>query len=130
MTELGCPFCERLRAQDELLAQSVLCAAFFDTTPLNPGHALVVPTRHEPDFLALSTDEQVAIVIMATELRRSFEQTFQPDGFNIGVNIGAMAGQTIDHAHLHLIPRYRGDVTDPRGGVRWIIPERAKYWET
>lgn len=123
-----CPFCERLATGQETLRESLLCVAFFDTTPLNPGHVLVVPRRHVADFFALSRDERLAVLDMASELHSDLGERFQPDGFNVGVNVGEAAGQTIGHAHLHLIPRYQGDVRDPRGGIRWIIPDRARYW--
>jgi ATP adenylyltransferase len=125
-----CPFCQRLAARHDLIADTSLCAAFYDTTPLNPGHVLVVPRRHEPDFLALGSEERSEILRMAVELRALLHERYRPDGFNLGVNVGEAAGQTVGHAHLHLIPRYAGDVPDPRGGIRWLIPERAAYWET
>lgn len=114
---------------DRLIASNALAAAFDDGFPLTPGHTLIVPRRHESDFLALSGAEQAAIWALVPEVCRRIEAQANPDGFNIGVNIGEAAGQTVGHAHLHIIPRYRGDVDDPRGGVRWIIPSKAKYWE-
>jgi ATP adenylyltransferase len=123
-----CPFCHRIRLRDELAAESDLCVAFYDTTPLTPGHVLIIPKRHEPDFLALSPEECGAIWRMAQEIRARTDQQLHPDGFNLGANVGTAGGQTIDHAHLHLIPRYVGDVPEPKGGIRWLIPERARYW--
>jgi diadenosine tetraphosphate (Ap4A) HIT family hydrolase len=123
-----CLFCERIAAGD-LLAENALAAAFADAFPLTPGHALIVPRRHEPDFLALASDEQGAVWALVVPVRRRIEEYHRPDGYNLGVNVGAAAGQTIGHVHLHVIPRYRGDVTEPRGGIRWIIPERARYWD-
>ena len=124
-----CAFCTRLAdPTSERLRESALCVWFFDTTPLNPGHALIVPRRHEVDFLALSREELSEALEMAVEVRETLATQFHPEGFNLGVNIGDAAGQTIGHAHLHLIPRYSGDVPEPRGGIRWIIPERAPYW--
>lgn len=125
---MGCPFCERLTGR-ELLGENALAVAFLDGYPISPGHCLVVPRRHEADFFALSGDEQAAVWALAMEVRSALGVDRHPDGYNIGINIGAAAGQTVGHAHLHVIPRYRGDVADPRGGVRWIIPERAAYWE-
>jgi diadenosine tetraphosphate (Ap4A) HIT family hydrolase len=125
---VACAFCHRLTAGD-LLAQNSLAAAFADAFPVNPGHCLVVPRRHEPDFFALTSDEQAAVWALLGPLRSRIERARLPDGYNIGVNIGTAAGQTVAHAHLHLVPRYRGDVADPRGGVRWIIPTKAAYWE-
>jgi diadenosine tetraphosphate (Ap4A) HIT family hydrolase len=105
-----------------------LAAAFPDAFPLTPGHTLVVPRRHEPDDLALTGDEQAEIWQVVAAVRLALDQQHRPDGYNLGVNVGADAGQTVDHAHLHIIPRYAGDVPEPRGGIRWILPNRARYW--
>jgi len=125
---VACVFCHRLTDGD-LLAENTLAAAFADAFPLSSGHCLVVPRRHEPDFFALTTEEQTAILALLGPLRSRIERENLPEGYNVGVNIGAAAGQTIAHAHVHLVPRYRGDVADPRGGVRWIIPAKAAYWD-
>ena len=102
--------------------------AFPDAFPLNEGHCLIVPRRHEADFLALTSEEQAAIWALVPAVRRLIEERGLPHGYNIGINIGAAAGQTIGHAHLHVIPRYHADVPDPRGGIRWVIPAKARYW--
>ncbi len=111
------------------MAENDLAVAFADAFPLSLGHCLVVPRRHEADFLALTSQEQAAVWALVAPVRRSIEGDRVPDGYNIGINVGEAAGQTVVHAHLHVIPRYRGDVADPRGGIRWIIPARARYWE-
>ena len=126
---MACVFCERTSAGN-LLSENELAVAFFDGFPLSPGHALIIPRRHEPDFLALSEVERSGVWALVTPVRRAIEKRFQPDGYNLGVNVGEAAGQTIAHAHLHVIPRYAGDVPDPRGGIRWIIPQRARYWDS
>lgn len=122
-----CPFCKRLANRDDLIAEEERCVAFFDATPVNAGHALIVPRRHESDVLALPADDLNAVLAMTVELRRDLAERFRPEGFNFGANIGEAAGQTTGHAHVHLIPRYAGDVPMPRGGIRWIIPARAVY---
>jgi len=124
---VACVFCKRLSSGD-LVAENALAAAFLDAFPLSHGHTLIVPRRHEADFFALSLDEQAALWRLMEPVRRRIESERTPDGYNIGVNIGDAAGQTIAHAHLHFVPRYRGDVADPRGGIRWVIPARAPYW--
>jgi diadenosine tetraphosphate (Ap4A) HIT family hydrolase len=126
---MECIFCDKIRA-GEALAKDATAVAFADTSPLTPGHALVVPRRHEPDFLALSADELAAIWRLVAQVRAILERQHRPQGYNLGVNVGEAAGQTVGHAHLHLIPRYAGDVDEPRGGIRWIIPDKAKYWES
>jgi len=125
---MPCPFCE-LIARGPVELDGGAAVAIVDAFPLNPGHVLVLPRRHEPNFLALQPEELEAVAKVARTLVQRIEGAYHADGFNLGVNVGHAAGQTIDHAHLHLIPRYRGDVPDPRGGIRWIIPARAPYWQ-
>ena len=124
---MECVFCNRV-ARGDLVAVNEHAAAFPDAFPLNDGHCLIVPRRHEADFLALTAEEQAAIWALVPAVRRHIEQRGRPDGYNIGINVGVAAGQTIDHAHMHVIPRHHADVPDPRGGIRWIIPARAQYW--
>ncbi len=124
-----CPFCRRIRGRKFLLATRRTVVAIADAHPVSPGHCLVLPKRHEPDFFELTVDEQSDMQELLWELRELLEAEHDTKSFNVGVNVGAAAGQTVDHAHVHLIPRYEGDVPDPRGGVRWVIPDRAPYWE-
>ncbi|MFH1436554.1 MAG: HIT family protein [Pseudomonadota bacterium] len=123
-----CPLCERLKAGD-VIVQTELAAAIKDAYPVSPGHTLIVPKRHEPSYFALSAKEATALLELLELAKLILESERQPDGYNIGINEGVAAGQTVFHVHLHLIPRYEGDVPDPRGGIRWIKPERAKYWK-
>ena len=124
---IDCPFCERIR--EARVAQAFATArAFADEFPVSRGHTLVVPVRHEADFFALSIAEQTDVLSLVSEVRAELSETLQPDGFNIGINAGPAAGQTVGHAHVHVIPRFDGDVPDPRGGIRWVLPERAAYW--
>lgn len=126
-TTAPCPLCRRI-ALPGLLAENAYAVAFEDAFPLNPGHTLIVPRRHEAGLFDLSAQEQTAIWSLLPELRLRLDARHSPQGYNVGVNIGEVAGQTVGHAHVHLIPRYLSDVADPRGGVRWVIPERAAYW--
>ena len=128
MSPVACAFCDRLDGGNQI-AENALAVAFPDAFPLTPGHCLVIPRRHESDFLALTSEEQAAVWALVAPVRRYVEAAWIPDGYNIGINVGEAAGQTVAHAHLHVIPRRRGDVADPRGGIRWIIPGRARYWE-
>jgi len=124
---MKCVFCERVAGRD-FLCENEVVVAFPDAFPLSPGHSLIVPRRHEPDFLRLTADEGAAVWRLIAPLCDLLEQRFRPDAYNLGVNVGVAAGQTVDHAHLHVIPRYAGDVPEPRGGIRWIIPAKAPYW--
>jgi len=114
----------------EGLASIDACTLWRHAFPVSPGHVLIVPRRHEGDFFALSEREQEAMLRLIPAAREWVEAERSPGGYNLGVNIGDVAGQTIAHAHLHVIPRYTGDVPDPRGGVRWVLPERARYWNS
>lgn len=106
---------------------SALSLSFFDGFPVSPGHALIIPRRHVASFFDLTQDERQDMFNMVDEVKRILDDRFHPDGYNIGVNIGETAGQSIFHVHLHLIPRYSGDVPNPRGGVRGVIPHKQSY---
>ncbi len=122
-----CPFCARIAA-GETTHRTGSAAAICDAFPVSPGHTLVVPLRHVADYFELGADEQHALMDLVNTVRASLDLERSPDGYNIGVNVGAAAGQTVGHVHVHVIPRYAGDAPDPRGGVRWVFPERARYW--
>ncbi|MFH1436550.1 MAG: HIT family protein [Pseudomonadota bacterium] len=124
----SCPFCKRLR-EDDIIAETKLAAAISDAFPVSPGHMLIVPKRHEPSYFGLTPEEVTAILELVNLAIEILDAERRPDGYNIGINEGAAAGQTVSHVHVHLIPRYKGDAPDPRGGIRWIMPERAKYWK-
>ena len=128
MSEPSCPFCSMIQSGDVVIDGN-LAAVILDGFPVTIGHSLVIPKRREPDFSKLSTDEQSEILSLASERMRKL-QSEDPSitGFNLGVNVGTSAGQTVEHAHLHVIPRREGDVEDPRGGVRWVMPSKADYW--
>ncbi len=121
-----CPFCEPDR--ERVLHEDGLVVVLRDGFPVSPGHLLVVPRRHVASFFETTPAERQALLAALDQAKRAIEQEFRPDGYNIGVNDGEAAGQTVLHLHVHLIPRYRGDRDDPRGGVRWILPDRAPYW--
>ena len=95
--------------------------------PCNPGHTLVVPRRHFASWFDASAEERVALFRIVDEVRRSLDNERHPDGYNIGINVGEAAGQTVMHLHIHVIPRFAGDVDDPAGGVRFVIPARGNY---
>jgi diadenosine tetraphosphate (Ap4A) HIT family hydrolase len=119
-----CIFC---RPQREILARNELAIAVFDTYPVSPGHSLVVPLRHATMIWDLTPEEYDACFGLVRELKPLLEARFKPDGFNVGANCGEAAGQSVWHAHIHVIPRYKGDNPNPRGGVRNVIPLKAKY---
>jgi diadenosine tetraphosphate (Ap4A) HIT family hydrolase len=124
--QLDCPFCNP-DAERELILESATAYAIFDKFPVNNGHTLIIPKKHCSDYFELSFKEQAACWYMLNKAKEILIQKFNPDGFNIGVNINESAGQTVPHVHIHLIPRYNGDVKEPRGGVRGVIPEKKNY---
>ncbi len=126
MSKASCPFCALPAERILLLADEAL--VIRDAFPVSPGHTLVIPRRHIGSFFELTDAERACMVELLAKAKAELDLSFQPDGFNIGINDGAAAGQTVPHLHLHLIPRYRGDAPDPRGGVRWVLPGKAKYW--
>jgi diadenosine tetraphosphate (Ap4A) HIT family hydrolase len=119
-----CIFCHLDRPT---IADSRLSVAFFDGYPVSKGHALVVPRRHVVTIWDLDEDEYADAFALAREVKNILYRQFKPDGFNIGVNSGEAAGQSVWHAHIHVIPRYTADVPNPRGGVRNIIPGKGNY---
>lgn len=122
---MSCIFCEI--SKDRIIIENELAYAMYDGFPVSPGHCLIIPKRHFPDFFHSKKEEKAALFELLEFVKEKIEQQFHPDGFNIGINVGAVSGQTVMHLHIHLIPRYRGDVADPRGGVRGVIPEKQKY---
>ena len=98
-----------------------------DTYAVSPGHTLVIPRRHVADFFDLTPEEINTIMELIQQEKRLIDDEFRPDGYNIGVNVGQAAGQSIFHVHIHIIPRYKGDVENPQGGVRHVIPKNAHY---
>lgn len=123
----GCAFCERGAAGD-LVAASESGVAFRDKYPVSQGHTLVVPRAHVCSLFDLEADAVADIWRLVGEVRSILDAALAPDGFNVGLNDGTAAGQTVPHAHVHVIPRFNGDRDDPRGGVRWVLPDKAAYW--
>ncbi len=118
-----CPFCE---VADTLMSNA-LAFARFDKYPVNSGHLLLITRRHVASYFESTAAERVALLELIDAGRALLDEQFKPAGYNIGINVGAAAGQTIAHLHVHLIPRYAGDSPDPRGGVRGVIPDKQKY---
>ena len=110
-----------------MVLRNALAYVRFDKNPVNQGHCLIIPFRHVSDFFEATPEERQAMLTLADEAKAMLELKFSPDGYNLGLNVGAMAGQTVPHVHLHLIPRYAGDVEQPRGGVRGVIPSKQNY---
>ncbi|MFM7101543.1 MAG: HIT domain-containing protein, partial [Verrucomicrobiota bacterium] len=121
----SCPFCRS--ASERVFHSGRLILGLWDGFAVSPGHALLVPRRHVATWFEATPEEQAELMAGLEIARQEILKRHQPDGFNIGINVGASAGQTVFHLHVHLIPRYPGDVPDPRGGVRHVIPSKANY---
>ena len=119
-----CLFCKDPRG---VSLNNELAYSARDTYAVSPGHTLIIPRRHVASFFDLTPDEIIACMELVNEERNALDEELKPDGYNIGVNVGPAAGQSILHAHIHLIPRYKGDVENPQGGVRHVLPEKAYY---
>jgi len=118
-----CLFCDKDNAlEHRIFAENNLFYARWDNFPISPGHAEIVPRRHIVSLFDLSSKELTAFYELLSVAKRIIQGQYKPSAFNIGVNDGETAGQTIMHLHVHLIPRYTGDVPNPRGGVRNILP--------
>ena len=112
---------------DRHVASNALAFAIRDGFPVSPGHTLIVPRRLVATWFDATREEQVAMLELIDVVKALLDAELRPDGYNIGINAGAAAGQTVMHLHLHLIPRFAGDVPDPRGGVRHVIPGKGNY---
>jgi|TARA_B100001964_G_scaffold242088_1_gene315993 diadenosine tetraphosphate (Ap4A) HIT family hydrolase len=125
MEHINCPFCNE--KDEEVVLKNDLCFARFDRYPVNKGHLLIITFRHFDNYFNATHKEKISLIDLIEKSKDFLLQNFNPDGFNIGINCGEPAGQTIMHFHCHIIPRYRGDIENPRGGVRGVIPSKMNY---
>lgn len=118
-----CIFC----GNPDIVIENDLAFAHYDSYPVNPGHCLVITRRHVASYFEATAEEKTAIWALVDDMKSILDAEFKPDGYNVGVNIGEAGGQSIPHLHIHVIPRYKGDMENPRGGVRGVIPHKQKY---
>ena len=121
-----CPFCPDHLDKTTIL-ENENCYAIYDGFPVSKGHVLIISKRHTANFFELSSLEQQDCLGLLNEAKKLIDREYSPDGYNVGININKEAGQTIWHVHVHLIPRYEGDVINARGGVRGVIPHKKEY---
>ena len=121
-----CPFCAP--PSDRIIRVNELALVLRDGFPVSPGHTLLIPKRHVASFFDVTDAERADLISLLAAARGDLDRQFHPAGYNVGMNDGHAAGQTVPHLHIHLIPRYDGDRDDPRGGVRWVLPDKAAYW--
>ena len=117
------PFLEK----KERLLENEVGFVIYDGYPVSKGHCLIVPHRVYSDYFESTNEEVIGLQKLVLETKKILDEKFQPDGFNVGINSGETGGQTVPHVHIHLIPRYKGDMENPRGGVRGVIPSKQKY---
>jgi diadenosine tetraphosphate (Ap4A) HIT family hydrolase len=122
----ACAFCKL--PHDRYLGENEHAIWILDAHPLTPGHSLIAPKRHVESFFDTTQEERQAMMALLDQAREHVCKSYSPSGYNIGINEGSAAGQSVPHVHVHLIPRYPGDTNDPKGGIRWVIPDRADYW--
>ena len=121
----GCVFCGI--KEDRIIYQDSLWVAILDGYPVSEGHTLLIPKRHCETYFDLNQVELGALVGAVDHVKEILDSKYKPNGYNIGVNCGEAAGQTVMHCHIHIIPRYNGDCEDPKGGVRGVIQSKQKY---
>lgn len=125
-TDEECRFCVSKPGR-QLMIESTHGFAAYDRYPASPGHFLVIPHRHFASYFDINDDELVDLWGLVKRGKEIVDQEYHPDGYNIGINVGHWAGQSIHHLHIHVIPRYKGDVENPKGGVRGVIPHKKLY---
>ena len=122
-----CLFCNWKSQKEKIILENELAFATFDEFAVSKGHMLFITKRHCKDFFETTLEEKNAIFELIDKAKEIIDKKFSPSGYNIGMNCGASAGQTVMHIHIHLIPRYNGDVDNPKGGVRGVIPQKQNY---
>ena len=127
----SCPFCavNDSGITSRVLIEDELSFCIYDGYPVSEGHCLIIPNRHISSFFEASREEKMSLFNILDLAKEHIDKKFSPQGFNIGINDGPAAGQTVPHLHIHLIPRYQDDAEDPRGGIRLIFPGKANYWD-
>lgn len=128
-TTSGCIFCQIAQKERnaEIVAEFKYCYVLKDAFPVSNGHILIIPYEHTENWFSAEEEVQIDIMHALNVMKTKLDAEYNPDGYNIGANCGKTAGQTVMHLHVHLIPRYKGDMEDPRGGIRGVIPSKQKY---
>lgn len=122
----GCRFCVS-KPDRRLIVEGRYGFAAYDRHPASEGHFLVIPYRHFASYFDIENEELVDLWGLVARAKAIVHERYHPDGYNIGINVGKWAGQSISHLHIHVIPRYKGDVENPKGGVRGVIPHKKLY---
>ena len=123
----NCLFCKWKNEKEKIVLENELAFAVFDEFAVSKGHMIFMTKRHVKDFFETTKEERIAIFELIDEAKKIIDKKYKPTGYNIGMNCGVSAGQSVMHIHTHLIPRYDGDAENPRGGVRGVIPSKKDY---
>lgn len=123
---MDCIFCQIINSKDVIM-ENDLAVAFYDSFPVSDGHTLIIPKRHAETYFDLTNDEIKAIFDLSNKVKELLDNKYHPDGYNVGFNVGVHAGQSVMHCHMHIIPRYKGDQENPRGGIRKVVKNKTKY---
>ena len=124
---MNCTFCEIKKTKSRIILENPHAFAISDQFPVSQGHTLIVLRRHIASLFEASSKEITAIFDLAKQVQKVLSKQYKPDGYNVGFNDLEAAGQSILHCHMHIIPRYQGDVKNPRGGIRGVIPGKQNY---
>ncbi len=127
---MDCIFCRIILDKKDILFENDLAVAFYDAFPVSQGHTLIIPKRHIETYFDLNSDEIKAIFDLSNKVKNHLDDLYHPDGYNIGFNAGVAAGQSVMHCHMHVIPRYKGDQENPRGGLRKVVKINHPYHNT
>ncbi|MEG0549340.1 MAG: HIT family protein [Coprobacillus sp.] len=120
---MNCLFCER----KSYVIDNEYGYVIYDENPVSLGHMLIIPKRHVQDFFEADEKLKIELIKLLDQAKEILNNKYYPEGYNIGMNCGEVAGQSIMHLHIHLIPRYKGDTENPKGGIRGVIPEKMNY---
>ena len=127
---MDCIFCKIIFDKKDILFENDLAVAFYDAFPVSQGHTLIIPKRHIETYFDLNSEEIKAIFDLSNKVKNYLDDLYHPDGYNIGFNAGVAAGQSVMHCHMHVIPRYKGDQENPRGGLRKVVKINHPYHDT
>ena len=122
---MDCVFCNL--DKNQILFENELALAFFDGMPVSKGHTLIIPKRHSRNYFELTKEEILAIFELSQKVKKYLDKQYHPDGYNVGFNVDEAGGQSVMHAHMHVIPRYKGDAPNPRGGIRKVVKIKDQY---
>ena len=126
LTNMDCVFCDLIDKKDYIL-ENDLAVAFYDSFPVSEGHTLIIPKRHTKTYIDLTKEEMEAIFLLSNEVKKLLDEKYHPDGYNVGFNVNECGGQSVMHCHMHIIPRYKGDQENPRGGIRKVVKNKTLY---